>query len=97
MAAFEQDGAAELPVNFAGGFVQLFERGQFAAHENFGFGQVWRDQRCQRQEFFLQHPDRGGLQQYRAARSDHDGINDQRRTLPAGEEIGDGPNDSRRI
>ena len=53
MAAFDQNRAAEMRMDFLRGVAHFFNRGNFLPAQNFRFGQIRRDERRQRQKFFL--------------------------------------------
>jgi len=72
-----QNRAAETRMNFPRGGTQVFRCGNFLFRQNFRLVQVRRDERGEREEFFLQHFFRRGFQQPCAAGGNHHRINNQ--------------------
>jgi len=87
VAAFQQHRAAVAGMDFPGGFAHGFGRGDFCASEDFRLVQVRRDERGERQEFFLEEFFRRRLQQPRAAGGNHHRVNDQARMEDGGWEM----------
>ena len=88
MSALDEDGFAPEDHEYFSRFsaVRLARDGY--AGEDFGFGDVRRDERRQGDEFFFIERDGIVLEQFVSAGCDHDGIDDERRASVISKEIG---------
>ena len=90
VAALNQNGYARGAGNFASCLFLVGTSGDFLAEQRFGFGNVGRDDRRQRDELLAQRHDRIARCQLRAARGHHDGIDHDVDRAVAHERFGDG-------
>ena len=93
MAAFGEHGATEARVQFSRRCSQVFDGREFAPEQQFGFVQVRRDERSQRQQVAGERADGARLQQNCAAGGDHHRVHDERRARAVAEGFHHGAND----
>jgi len=86
MAAFDQRRAAARLINDPGGGAKFLRRPNFFSNQHFRLGQVWRDQRGQRQQVAPENPDGVAREEAPAAGGDHDRIHHQGNAPPLPEE-----------
>lgn len=88
MSALDEDGFAAEGHEYFGGFSAVRLASDGHAGEDFGFGDVRRDECRQRDEFFFIERDGIVFEQRVSAGGDHDGIDDERGALMISKEIG---------